>query len=394
STINIRYEYHSIVFDAGSTGTRIHIFVFELLTQDPLKLGLKSENFLEVKPGLNEYFDEPEKAAESMRPLLQFALQVVPENIRKETGLQFLATAGLRLLKPEQTDAILKSVTKLLSEYPFNVTSISILDGDSEGINAWMTINFLKDSLHLQEGSFGVVDLGGGSTQVTFKVLEENRSLYPKEKIADIHIGCKTETLYTRSYLGYGFRSSRKSILLTDKDVDENEKTIKLSHPCIPLGRIANWTFEGVNYTITGENGDCFDVIRSFVIKKDDNGQKFVEAPQYLDRQPIYAISHYYDHALTYGLLNGDEAVLTVDAYYVRAKAICEEMFATNTNYTSRRESLSNEQKENFLRTYPFACLDLTYVTLLLNQGLGLKLNKTITAAKKIDGKEASWALG
>ena len=41
-----------------------------------------------------------------------------------------------------------------------------------------------------------------------------------------------------------------------------------------------------------------------------------------------------------------------------------------------------------------FACLDLTFLYGLLNGGYGLPESKTVKLYKKINGHEASWALG
>ena len=41
-----------------------------------------------------------------------------------------------------------------------------------------------------------------------------------------------------------------------------------------------------------------------------------------------------------------------------------------------------------------FACMDLTFISALLNTGYGLPPEKEIQIYKKINGHEASWALG
>lgn len=102
-------EIYSIVIDAGSTGSRIHIFKFK---KDPPeaggKLHLVKSTFNSLKPGLSSYRDEPQKAADSLRPLIETALGAVPEGRREDTGLSLKATAGLRLLPGSKADEILK----------------------------------------------------------------------------------------------------------------------------------------------------------------------------------------------------------------------------------------------------------------------------------------------
>jgi hypothetical protein len=83
----------AVVIDAGSTGSRVHIYEFEI--KDGAKL-LLEDHFQQLKPGLSSYADEPHKAAESLQPLLEFAAKAVPEALHAATPLMLGATAGER----------------------------------------------------------------------------------------------------------------------------------------------------------------------------------------------------------------------------------------------------------------------------------------------------------
>lgn len=74
--------YH-IVVDAGSTGSRVHIFTFE---RSGKSLQLISDNFKQLKPGLSSYSDQPQKAAESLEPLMQEAFKSVPADLQVNSG--------------------------------------------------------------------------------------------------------------------------------------------------------------------------------------------------------------------------------------------------------------------------------------------------------------------
>ncbi len=72
---------YAVVFDAGSTGSRVHVFRFEQAGENgPLKL--KSDTFEQLKPGLSSYADDPAKAAASLQPLLDTALKTVPKELQ------------------------------------------------------------------------------------------------------------------------------------------------------------------------------------------------------------------------------------------------------------------------------------------------------------------------
>jgi hypothetical protein len=103
-----RYVYN-IVLDAGSTGSRVHVFKFERGEgKGAGALKLISDTFEQLKPGLSAYRDDPSAAAASLKPLLTTALRAVPKELQAGTGLSLKATAGLRLLPGSKADDILK----------------------------------------------------------------------------------------------------------------------------------------------------------------------------------------------------------------------------------------------------------------------------------------------
>lgn len=68
---------YAIVFDAGSTGSRVHVFRFD--AGGAGELALVDDTFEQLKPGLSSFAKEPEKGAESLKPLLAIAMKTVPE---------------------------------------------------------------------------------------------------------------------------------------------------------------------------------------------------------------------------------------------------------------------------------------------------------------------------
>ena len=124
-------EKYAIVIDAGSTGSRVHIFRFNVAGG---ALDLESDTFEQLKPGLSHYAANPTESAASLKPLLDKALATVPAEQHKTTTVEVRATAGLRLLPDGQADGILKAVRSFLKDsYPFksDSKSVSILDGDA-----------------------------------------------------------------------------------------------------------------------------------------------------------------------------------------------------------------------------------------------------------------------
>lgn len=127
---------YALMIDAGSTGSRLHVYTFSHCDSTPGALPkLEDEGFYTTKPGLSSYKGKPREAAESLRELMDNAM-TIPKAERSCTPIAVKATAGLRLLGASESNAILKEVERWLNdEYPFNVVEdgVVIMDGRDEG---------------------------------------------------------------------------------------------------------------------------------------------------------------------------------------------------------------------------------------------------------------------
>ncbi|MCH88550.1 apyrase 2-like, partial [Trifolium medium] len=99
---------YAVVFDAGSTGSRIHVYHFDQ-NLNLLHIGKAVEFFNKTTPGLSAYADNPEQAAKSLIPLLEQAESVVPKDLHRKTPVRLGATAGLRLLNGDASEKILQA---------------------------------------------------------------------------------------------------------------------------------------------------------------------------------------------------------------------------------------------------------------------------------------------
>ena len=71
---------------------------------------MNEELFVKVKPGLSSFAKEPEKATESIRSLLDQAVDIIPKDQHQVTRLTLKATAGLRMLSDQIANKILDNV--------------------------------------------------------------------------------------------------------------------------------------------------------------------------------------------------------------------------------------------------------------------------------------------
>lgn len=217
------------MIDAGSTGSRIHVYKFNNCGPTP---ELESEEFkmTEKRPegsGLSSYKSDAEGAAKSLDVLMDVAMSTVPDKFKSCTPVAVKATAGLRLLGPEMSDKILEAVRhRLETVYPFPVVSkekngVAIMDGSDEGVYAWITTNYLLGKIGTPDDSptAAIFDLGGGSTQIVFEPTFKGASHGGMpEKLAEgdhkyeLDFGGRKFELYQHSHLGYGLMSAREAI--------------------------------------------------------------------------------------------------------------------------------------------------------------------------------------
>lgn len=143
---------HLVVLDAGSTGTRVHVFQYAADTSSSYAALSLPEPKLKVQPGLSAFASDAAGAAASLQPLLQFAAQHVPASQVARTPVYLMATAGLRLLPAAAAEAILSECRSALlaSDFLFESDWAQIISGTYEGLYAWVAANYAAG--HLQVG--------------------------------------------------------------------------------------------------------------------------------------------------------------------------------------------------------------------------------------------------
>ncbi|ODV96112.1 hypothetical protein PACTADRAFT_49517 [Pachysolen tannophilus NRRL Y-2460] len=414
-----------IMIDAGSTGSRIHVYEFDLCFSPPKLL---NEFFEMLKPGLSSFDTDAVGAAKSLDPLLQVAMKNVPENKRSCTPVAVKATAGLRLLGEEKSSKILKEVRRHLEEdYPFAVVEgdgISIMGGRDEGVYAWITTNYLLGNIGSSKkiSTAAVFDLGGGSTQIVFEPTEGEKMIEGEHKYS-ISFGGRDFTLYQYSHLGYGLMEGRNKInsKVVETQLKDKANTLKpatagqkeakatLTHPCIapdttaqnvevkikdetylvnfvspatsqddPLAQSAATQCRYLADTILNKELDCKQQPCSF------NG---IYQPsllhQFAESNDMFVFSYFYDRLNPLGMPNS----FTLDEMKELTKLVC-------SGSKFWKQYLVSDASIDELNGEPQWCLDLSYMISLLHTGYDIPLSRELKTAKKINNNELGWCLG
>lgn len=293
-------ECYGIVIDAGSSGSRIHVFRW----QDPESLVGKSENeqlvrsvpqiyqdedwTFKVSPGLSTFGDKPHKAfSNHVKPLLDFAEHIIPEGKVKDTPIFIQATAGMRLLPKKKKDKILEN---LCSEVKHSTnfllqdcdSQIEVIDGETEGLYGWLALNYLfghfngYDPAKVEHFTFGFMDMGGASTQIAFAPSNSEEVVKHRDDIATIYLknvngDVQEWDVFVSTWLGFGANQARKRYLTqlinslpenSNNYDDDDYNTRELTDPCLPKKCKTKFEFKSKDFKVTG-SGDYEQCLKS-----------------------------------------------------------------------------------------------------------------------------------
>jgi guanosine-diphosphatase len=425
-----------LMVDAGSTGSRIHVYRFNNCGPTP---ELEDEIFEQTakiegkSSGLSAYANDPEAAAKSLDVLLDVAVENVPESVQKCTPVAVKATAGLRKVGEKKSNAILKAVRERLeTEYPFPVVSeedggVEVMDGEDEAVYAWITVNYLQGKIGTEEekATAAVFDLGGGSTQIVFEptFMKAPEGGMPQELSKGDHrhelsFGGRDFILYQHSYLGFGLNSARENVhravinnALGGKKPKASDLKKTYTHPCFLPGTSKEVEIEfeedadPVTVNMTGPSLDALNdgilnaaTCRAFVemtMEKDAacdlkpcafGGVHQPSFSQTFAANEVYLLSYFYDRVSPLGLSEN----FTIAELKSLSHDVCA---GIGSDEWERFEDLDEEAFDD-LKERPESCLDLSFMVTLLHIGYGMPIDREVKIAKKLQDNELGWCLG
>ena len=184
------------VVDAGSSGSRLHIYAFDLDgNNNPIQIDeLWSKK---IRPGLATLESKPEKIDTYLNDLFAGA----PE---QNMAVYFYATAGMRLLSQPKQQLYYQAIQQwFAAQTQWQLAESRTITGREEGVFAWLAINYQLGGLYSRDKPLvSVMDMGGASVQVAFPVQSVEK--IDQLDLVNMDISGRHFVLFVHSFLGLG----------------------------------------------------------------------------------------------------------------------------------------------------------------------------------------------
>ncbi|KAL2830876.1 nucleoside phosphatase family-domain-containing protein [Aspergillus cavernicola] len=257
--------HYGVVLDAGSSGTRVHVYRWldnaialkesgkhDLQTLPEIKT--KSSWVKKIHPGVSTFADRPEEIGpQHLAELLEFARDIVPEDAIKETPFFLLATAGMRLVDDIKQRLLLDHVCSYAREnYDFALPDcnvhIQVIPGVTEGLYGWVATNYLLGSFNSPDShdhgknhhTYGFLDMGGASAQIAFAPNATESEKHANDltllRLRNIDGSTQEHRVFVTSWLEFGVREARRRYLDALKNAIGADNVKEFPDPCLPAG--------------------------------------------------------------------------------------------------------------------------------------------------------------
>ena len=421
------------VIDGGSTGSRLHIFEFVTTNAttgetDCVRRGSERSH----KP--LSYFGRTNTSvalnatyvADHMIHLFEYAATIIPEEYHMSTTVRYAATAGMRLLDPDEQEAVYDALYDGLMEFDSFVfqsmqrEDISTLSGELEGFYGAVAANFLVGAIDTKlktnndeeasHGPLGALDMGGSSTQIVYlpgnkrdeeTCKEDSQTCHAHFEVPDRLNG---DDFFSTSYLAYGVDQFRER--LWDTWVSDQEKSGSLhqiSNPCANHGYSLEW--KGYTLIGTGDAEACAVQVRRLIPHHEPDresqlggkvggvehpplrGKFFAMSLYFFSLDSLRVLSHRAKDA--YHALNSSWPNPSIAELYNALDGLCGRSWHDDLEHDDHGHAFTRAE------VLPHRCLEAVYMVTLLKDGFGFEWeSRDITFTFLVDGSEVEWSLG
>jgi Golgi apyrase len=317
-----------VILDAGSSGTRVHVYKWlnpakaredadtEHLNSLP-KLETKPKYTKKIRPGVSTFGDNPgDVGPDHLQELFDHALDIVPASQVKDTPIFLMATAGVRLLEPSKQRALLNEICSYAQKntdfsLPDCDLHIQVIPGDTEGLYGWIAANYLLGGFDSPEGhqhgkghhTYGFLDMGGASAQIAFAPNSTEAEKHANDlkllRMRTINGDAMEYKVFTTTWLGFGVNQARERYIEALLAESYTPNPHELLDPCLPTGLRTTLTGEVVenespNTTLVGTG--LFDTCLKRAWPLLDKDAPCADPPCLLHGQHVPAIDFEVNH--------------------------------------------------------------------------------------------------
>ncbi|ERT01543.1 apyrase [Sporothrix schenckii 1099-18] len=457
-----------VIIDAGSSGSRLHVYRWK----DPSKAikdaskeelhslpKIKTKWTKKIRPGISTFGERPAQVgADHLQELIDYALEVVPEDMVADTPIFLMATAGMRFLPQLQQTALLRETCSYLQQHtkfslPDCAQNIQVIPGETEGLYGWLAANYLLGGFdHPEEhnhgqnhNTYGFLDMGGASAQIAFAPNTTEAAQHADNlkliRLRTLDGNPAEHRVFTATWLGFGVNKARESYVksLTDAHQDLITNGVDVPDPCMPKGlrttldgTLAGPAGSGIPTLVgTGDFANCLIETKPLLAKDTTCGEG---SQPCLIHDPVpsidFNINHFvgvseYYHS-THGFF-GEKGDLAYDfsTYQKKVLDFCNQDWSkidAKIEGTSGSDKETRKKKDKdinrTLQDAQQACFKASWVINVLHEGIGIprigldklpglnvsgdaveesKSSSYLTPFRpvdKIDSVEVSWTLG
>ncbi|MGC1181575.1 multidrug DMT transporter permease [Legionella sp.] len=185
------------VIDAGSTGSRLHIFSYDL-DETNTPINITEIGFNKETPGF------------ATLELNQNTVNTYMNKLFSETSVQqipvyFYATAGMRLIPQAKQKIYYQNLKNWFNQQSnWQLIDAKTITGNEEALYDWLSVNYHLDTLKSPSQTVGVLDIGGASTQIAFSIKNNTIPNINKDSLIELNLYHQHLNLFVHSFLGLG----------------------------------------------------------------------------------------------------------------------------------------------------------------------------------------------
>ncbi|KZF23142.1 putative nucleoside diphosphatase [Xylona heveae TC161] len=259
------YWRYGVILDAGSSGTRVHVYRWKDRSKEITKLPEAEVNTLpaletskkwtkKLRPGVSSFAAIPDSIGTNhLEPLIKHALKYIPKQSVESTPIYVLATAGMRLLPDTQRRKLLDNICS----YIRTTTSfflqdcahhVQVISGETEGLYGWIAANYLLGAFDFPEHhthgkghhTYGFLDMGGASAQIAFAPNATEAKAHANDlkllRLRKLNRQNSEYRVFVTTWLGFGVNEARRRYEDALIESTGRNDLKELPDPCLPLG--------------------------------------------------------------------------------------------------------------------------------------------------------------